>query len=138
MGFERRLITAAHVDDIYDCLLCKKVLDNAVSCKQGHLFCSLCITSHLATTASCPIDQEPFCEEDLTPVPLVISRHLEKFEIRCEFSTFGCTVITKLAQATHHLLACDFRSGAVKKLEEDLKRKDDRVRDLEHDLMTCR
>ncbi|KAK3269145.1 hypothetical protein CYMTET_22392, partial [Cymbomonas tetramitiformis] len=50
-------------DDNFICPICREVYEDAVTCPEGHGFCSACIKEALRVKVTCPVDRHPlhFC-----------------------------------------------------------------------------
>jgi hypothetical protein len=72
----------AAVDEELLCGICTNVLLEPKSCKEGHTFCDVCITTWLARKKSCPLDRKKLEKKDLTNVRIVANM-IDKMEVRC-------------------------------------------------------
>lgn len=49
-------VNRTEVEKYYECNVCIAVARDPVQCKQGHLFCKMCIERAIATKPICPCD----------------------------------------------------------------------------------
>lgn len=50
------------------CSICEELLEDPQQCPQKHVFCDLCIQTHLAEFETCPVDMAKLKIEDMKPV----------------------------------------------------------------------
>ena len=105
-------VKGGHVDQELTCCICRGVLDRpqySVGC--GHTFCTDCLTQRLNQTDKCPIDIHFSLtnnRENLQPAPRIIQNMIDKVELFCEFSDFGCDKYIRKDMMANHLKECEF------------------------------
>lgn len=66
------------------CGICLQILGNPKQCKNGHMFCSPCITAHLSKKEECPTCRCTLRESELAR-NLFVERHLRNLKIFCKY-----------------------------------------------------
>lgn len=119
MGIDTNRFVCSVPDSLL-CSICNDVLDQPVQClKYQHLFCLDCITSWLQVNSSCPLDREELLVSQLKPVHHVIGL-LDNYDVRCEFSGFGCQAVDKYGLVKEHEDNCEFSNVLVVAIENCL------------------
>ena len=85
MGFSSALFVSQPVEEELLCSLCMDVFDRPVNaCKEGHTFCTACLTSARASASTCPQ-----CRGELFPTPTPnrpLHNMVSKLSVRCSNS----------------------------------------------------
>ena len=107
------------------CNICKDVLRNPKSCKNGgHLFCHYCIHQWLTRVKKCPQ-----CKKHLTPETLVhpqqcFLRILNDLEIKCDYHERGCYRPIPLGNLEVHVSRCGFAPVKCEECGMQINKKD--------------
>jgi hypothetical protein len=67
---ELRVLAAEDDVDQLQCAICMQVLQDALTCREGHMFCRACITAWLEQNQCCPTDRKELAPRDLGVPPL--------------------------------------------------------------------
>ncbi|XP_065831707.1 TNF receptor-associated factor 4-like isoform X1 [Oscarella lobularis] len=76
------------VDENLVCPICREVLRNPVSCRDGHTFCEACVVEWLARHANCPMDRRPLAKRELIR-NLPVGGLIENLDVRCVNADVG-------------------------------------------------
>ncbi|PRP81691.1 hypothetical protein PROFUN_01198 [Planoprotostelium fungivorum] len=68
----------------YKCPICMQILQSPRQCKNGHLYCALCIQKSLDKRAECPQCRVPLNLSELAK-SLVAEKHLRALKVHCKY-----------------------------------------------------
>lgn len=89
------------------CSLCGVVYKKAVRLACNHRLCTKCYTQCVDKGGICPVDQEPFCEDDVEL--LEVSRdYILKRKVVCWNAPKGCSFVGPAAGILDHYKECNF------------------------------
>lgn len=72
----------AEVDENLICSICRDVMTNPVSCRDGHTFCENCINAWLLSNKVCPLDRQPLRKRELIR-NLPLRGVIDNLDVRC-------------------------------------------------------
>ncbi|KAG0444773.1 hypothetical protein HPB47_013395 [Ixodes persulcatus] len=87
------------------CALCGVVYKKAVRLPCAHTLCTKCHAQCVDKGSACPVDQEPFCEEDLEKLELS-AEYILKRKVACWNASSGCSFIGTTAGLLDHYKDC--------------------------------
>ncbi|XP_040357259.1 uncharacterized protein LOC115324411 [Ixodes scapularis] len=87
------------------CALCGVVYKKAVRLPCAHTLCTKCHAQCVDKGGACPVDQEPFCEEDLEKLELS-AEYIWKRKVACWNASSGCSFIGTVASLLDHYKEC--------------------------------
>ena len=91
------------------CSICLNVLKEPKMCRNNeHVFCSVCITQHLANSSTCPQCMEELTVETLHRAPRVLLNCLSELTISCDYFSRGCREYIRLGDLQTHVISCGF------------------------------
>ena len=97
------------VNPSFHCPICLNVLKEPKMCRNNeHVFCSACITQHLANSSTCPQCMEELTVETLHRAPRVLLNCLSEFTISCDYFSRGCREVIRLGDLQTHVISCGF------------------------------
>ena len=97
------------VNPSFHCPICLNVLKEPKMCRNNeHVFCSVCITQHLANSSTCPQCMEELTVETLHRAPRLFINSLSEFTISCDYSSRGCREFIRLEDLQTHVIRCGF------------------------------
>ena len=97
------------VSSNFYCSICLNVLKEPKMCRNNeHVFCSVCITQHLANSSTCPQCMEELTVETLHRAPRVLINGLSEFTISCDYFSRGCREFIRLGDLQTHVIRCGF------------------------------
>ena len=97
------------VNPSFHCPICLNVLKEPKMCRNNeHVFCSVCITQHLANSSTCPQCMEELTVETLHRAPRVLINGLSEFTISCDYFSRGCREFIRLGDLQTHVISCGF------------------------------
>lgn len=108
-------VDRAQVEKYYVCPICLSAVRDPVQCKQGHLFCKMCIERAIASNPICPCDNLERLTVASLSCSLVTKNIMNSFEvvcIECDPTTTGkstkCDWIGLLSEMKYHLNVCEY------------------------------
>ncbi|CAN7939768.1 unnamed protein product, partial [Ixodes hexagonus] len=94
------------------CSLCSVVCGKAVRLCCAHTFCADCHSECVQQGGTCPLDQEPICEDDLLRLECSVG-YLERRRVACWNASSGCnftgpisSLLGHFKQRAFHTVAC--------------------------------
>ena len=97
------------VSPSFHCPICLNVLKEPKMCRNNeHVFCSVCITQHLANSSTCPQCMEELTVETLHRAPRVLINCLSELTISCDYVGRGCREFIRLGDLQTHVIRCGF------------------------------
>lgn len=114
------------------CNLCTRVALDPVQCQHSHLFCKLCILSHLEVNDTCPIQGDHLTRQQLHPNKFA-STIVSRLQVSCPFRTSpnlfssirnhlrqypGCHWTGPLKQLQYHKQKCSYRLTSCKQCKK--------------------
>lgn len=107
MGFDIKRFKGTIVDEIV-CILCEKVVQEPVQCRDEHIFCSICLKNHLNDNKMCPVDGKVALvgKNPAQPISRVLKAIVDSLEISCDFKEYGCSKFIKLSDLESHVAFC--------------------------------
>ena len=97
------------VNPSFHCPICLNVLKEPKMCRNNeHVFCSVCITQHLANSSTCPQCMEELTVETLHRAPRVLINCLSELTISCDYFSRGCREYIRLGDLQTHVIRCGF------------------------------
>ena len=97
------------VNPSFHCPICLNVLKEPKMCRNNeHVFCSVCITQHLANSSTCPQCMEELTVETLHRAPRVLLNCLSELTISCDYFSRGCREFIRLGDLQTHVTRCGF------------------------------
>ena len=115
------------------CNLCTKVALDPVQCQHSHLFCKLCILSHLQVNDTCPIQGDHLTKQQLHPNKFA-STIVSRLQVSCPFRKSpnlfssirhhlrqypGCHWTGPLMKLQDHKQHCSYRLITCKQCNKD-------------------
>lgn len=99
------------VDQDLLCQFCSKVLEEPVTSKCGHTFCSSCMEKALSKRrVMCPACREPVTKEELSQATDELVEQLGRLSLHCKNQGAGCKTVTHLQEMSTHLDSeCGYR-----------------------------
>uniref|UniRef100_A0A0K8R458 Putative tnf receptor-associated factor n=1 Tax=Ixodes ricinus TaxID=34613 RepID=A0A0K8R458_IXORI len=88
------------------CALCGVVYKKAVRLPCAHTLCTKCHAQCVDKGSACPVDREPFCEEDLEKLELS-AEYILKRKVACWNASSGCGFVGTTASLLDHYKECD-------------------------------
>ena len=93
----------------FHCSICLNVLKEPKMCRNNeHVFCSACITQHLANSSTCPQCMEELTVETLHRAPRVLINCLSELTTSCDYVSRGCCEFIRLGDLQTHVISCGF------------------------------
>ncbi|CAN7944925.1 unnamed protein product [Ixodes hexagonus] len=89
------------------CALCGILYRKTVRLPCVHVLCVKCHAQLVDEGSTCPVDQEPFCEDDVEPLELSLKYILNR-KVACWNAPRGCSFIGSAASLLDHYKGCDF------------------------------
>ncbi|KAG0437048.1 hypothetical protein HPB47_017622 [Ixodes persulcatus] len=89
------------------CALCGVVYKKAVRLSCVHTLCLKCHAKCVDKGSVCPVDQEPFCEEDVEKLEVSVE-YILKRKVACWNAPRGCCFIGSAANLLDHYKECHF------------------------------
>ncbi|CAN7941270.1 unnamed protein product [Ixodes hexagonus] len=89
------------------CALCGILYRKTVRLPCVHALCVKCHAQRVDEGSTCPVDQEPFCEDDVEPLELSLKYILNR-KVACWNAPRGCRFIGSAASLLDHYKGCDF------------------------------
>ena len=90
------------------CGLCQNICEDIVACQEGHQFCRICIENWLEANLVCPRDGSTLRLNMLINPGRTVSRRLSSLELKCQFHTKGCVVVSTVEDEADHYANCHF------------------------------
>jgi hypothetical protein len=91
------------------CCICLRVLDDAVSCKDGHSLCRACVEGALESGITfCPMDRAPLRKKDLRPV-LLTRGLVDELQVQCPLGNKTCEHVCRFGVLEGHMKECVLR-----------------------------
>uniref|UniRef100_A0A6B0VDE9 Putative tnf receptor-associated factor n=1 Tax=Ixodes ricinus TaxID=34613 RepID=A0A6B0VDE9_IXORI len=87
------------------CALCGVVYKTAVRLPCAHTLCTKCLAQCVDKGGACPVDQGPFCEEDLEKLELS-AEYILKRKVACWNASSGCGFVGTTASLLDHYKEC--------------------------------
>lgn len=89
------------------CFICDRVASSPTNCREDHVFCLPCIRTRLQRNASCPVDQAPLTEPDLS-INRFMQRTIARLTVRCENRDAGGAraMVGAIRKRLRHPLGC--------------------------------
>ena len=124
------------VNPSFHCPICLNVLKEPKMCRNNeHVFCSVCITQHLANSSTCPQCMEELTVETLHRAPRVLINGLSEFTISCDYFSRGCREFIRLGDLQTHVIRCGF--APVKCSNNDCGMEVNRHDRIHHETEVC-
>ncbi|CAN8007853.1 unnamed protein product [Ixodes pacificus] len=89
------------------CALCGVVYKKAVRLSCVHTLCLKCHAKCVDEGSVCPVDQEPFCKEDIEKLEVSVE-YILKRKVACWNAPRGCCFIGSAASLLDHYKECHF------------------------------
>lgn len=106
MGYDLNRF-AVNIDEELKCSICCGVLEDPVQAKCcQHAFCRSCIQEWIKSSESCPIDRSPLCVQQIEPIPRIIRNLLNRLQISCDWSCYGCSEYVTIEDLVCHRKRC--------------------------------
>ena len=110
MGYDlKRFVDKKLADSDLICIICSGILQDPVqflNCE--HVFCHDCIKEWINRQGNCPIDRSPITLAEIKPAPRILKNLINRLEVTCDNSAYGCHAIIDLDSKAFHLKACEF------------------------------
>lgn len=95
----------------FTCPLCHNVLCDPVQRPNcNHVYCKKCIGDYLKSHSSCPLDDSPLTVNYLSNISDSFKCKLNSIELKCKYSSNGCTRWIKYVNLHDHESICLFRN----------------------------
>ncbi|CAN8029407.1 unnamed protein product [Ixodes persulcatus] len=91
------------------CTLCGVVCRKAVRLSCAHTLCSDCHAECVEQGGTCPLDQEPFCEDDVDQLECSAG-YLGKSRVACWNAPSGCGFVGPVSSLLDHFGQCTFHT----------------------------
>lgn len=115
------------------CVLCGILYKKAIRLPCVHTLCTKCHAQCVDKGSACPVDQKPFCEDDVEHLELSL-KYILKREAACWNASRGCGLIAPTASLLDHYKECEFGVVACCVCHSSVLRRDI----LEHFKSGCR
>ncbi|KAM7285874.1 uncharacterized protein ISCGN_032759 [Ixodes scapularis] len=89
------------------CVLCGVVYKKAVRLPCVHTLCTKCHAQCVERGSACPVDQKPFCEDDVEQLDVSLQYFLNR-TVACWNAPKGCSFIGTAASLLDHYKECGF------------------------------
>uniref|UniRef100_A0A147BLT2 Putative tumor necrosis factor receptor n=1 Tax=Ixodes ricinus TaxID=34613 RepID=A0A147BLT2_IXORI len=89
------------------CVLCGVLYRKAVRLPCIHTLCMKCHAQCVDEGSACPVDQKPFCEDDVEQLEVPL-KYVLKRTVACWNAPKGCSFIGPVACLLDHYKECDF------------------------------
>uniref|UniRef100_V5HRY0 Putative tnf receptor-associated factor 5 n=1 Tax=Ixodes ricinus TaxID=34613 RepID=V5HRY0_IXORI len=89
------------------CVLCGVVYKKAVRLPCVHTLCTKCHSQCVERGSACPVDQKPFCEDDVEQLDVSL-KYLLNRAVACWNAPKGCSFIGTAASLLDHYKECGF------------------------------
>uniref|UniRef100_V5IF75 Putative tnf receptor-associated factor n=1 Tax=Ixodes ricinus TaxID=34613 RepID=V5IF75_IXORI len=89
------------------CALCGIVYKKAVRLPCLHTMCTKCLAQCVERGSACPVDQKPFCEDDVEQLETSLD-YILKRKVACWNALKGCSFIGPAASLLDHYKECEF------------------------------
>ncbi|XP_040071387.1 uncharacterized protein LOC115311088 [Ixodes scapularis] len=89
------------------CVLCGVLYKKAVGLPCIHTLCMKCHAQCVDEGSACPVDQKPFCEDDVEQLEVPLKYILNR-TVACWNAPKGCSFIGPVACLLNHYKECDF------------------------------
>ncbi|KAG0438468.1 hypothetical protein HPB47_017002 [Ixodes persulcatus] len=89
------------------CALCGIVYKKAVRLPCLHTMCTKCLAQCVERGSACPVDQQPFCEDDVEQLETSLD-YILKRKVACWNAPKGCSFIDSAASLLDHYKECKF------------------------------
>ncbi|CAN8029291.1 unnamed protein product, partial [Ixodes persulcatus] len=89
------------------CVLCGVVYRKAVRLPCLHTLCIKCHALCVVKGGECPVDQQPFCEDDVERLEAFLN-YILKRKVACWNAPSGCSFVGPAASLLDHHKECDF------------------------------
>ena len=135
-GYEDSRFESA-VSPNFHCPICLNVLKDPKMCRSNeHVFCTPCITRHLANSSTCPQCMQELTVETLTRPPRVLMNCLSELYINCDYFSRGCREFVQLGGLQTHVMKCGFAPVQCSNSEcaEEINKRDR----VHHETEVCR
>lgn len=105
MGYDTDRFTSP-VNDALLCCICRDVLEDPLQASCEHAYCKLCIEAWLVHETTCPEDRRPLSQSSLRPLFRYMRNDLDRLQIRCCNTAYGCQHVTDLEFLESHENTC--------------------------------
>jgi len=107
MGFSKdRFVEQDRLPIDLLCPICKDVVESPKQCKNGHVYCYVCIITWLDQSKTCPVDKQSLCEDKLYDC-LMAKHWVGDLLVKCE--NMGCTWTGPYKTVENHDNTCGLR-----------------------------
>ncbi|CAN8005469.1 unnamed protein product, partial [Ixodes hexagonus] len=103
------------------CALCGVVCREAVRLCCAHTLCSECHAACALQGGTCPLDEEPFCEDDLDRLECSAG-YLGKHWVACCNAPTGCNYVGPVSSLLEHFKQCGFHSVSCPRCHSSVAR----------------